>query len=87
MLSRRYVLVSGKSEAEHLDNLRKVLQKLKEHGIRARKSKCSFLKSSVLYLGHRIDFDGIHATDAKLRAITDAPEPKNITELRSFWAY
>ena len=78
------ILVSGKSEAEHLDNLRKVLQKLKEHGIRARKSKCSFLKSSVLYLGHRIDADGIHATDAKLRAITDAPAPKNVTELRSF---
>ena len=57
---------------------------MKEHRIRAKKSKCSFLKMGVQYLGHRIDADGIHATDAKLRAIIDAPQPKNVSELRSF---
>lgn len=38
------ILVSGKTKAEHLENLRKVLQKLKQHGIRVKKSKCSFMK-------------------------------------------
>ena len=61
-----------------------VLQKFKKHGICARKSKCAFCKSSVQYLGHRIDAEGIHATDAKLKAIIDAPSPKNVAELRSF---
>ena len=77
------ILVSGKTAEEHLVNLKRVLQKLKEHGICARKSKCAFCKSSVQYLGHRIDAEGIHATDAKLKAIIDAPSPKNIAELRS----
>ena len=78
------ILVSGKSKEEHLENLQKVLQRLKEHGLRVKKTKCSFMKTSVRYLGHYIDADGIHATDDKIEAIVNAPTPKNVTELRSF---
>ena len=42
------------------------------------------MKTSVQYLGHIIDGEGLHATDAKIEAITDAPAPKNVGELRSF---
>lgn len=78
------ILVSGRMEEEHLENLRKVLQRLQEHGIRAKKSKCAFLKMSVRYLGHVIDANGLHATDDKVKAIVDTPRPKNVAELRSF---
>ena len=50
--------------------------------MRLKKSKCLFMQKSVQYLGHVVDAVGIHATDAKLKAIVDAP--KNVTELRSF---
>ena len=75
------ILVSGRTEEEHLENLCKVLQRLQEHGIRAKKSKCAFLKTS---LGHVVDANGLHATDDKVKAIVDAPRPKNVAELRSF---
>lgn len=52
------ILISGKTEAEHLDNLHKVLQKFKEHGIKAKKSKIK-CKTSVQYPGHVIDADGL----------------------------
>lgn len=78
------ILISGKTEEEHLDNLRRVLLKLKEHGIRAKKAKCTFLKTSVRYLGHVIDADGLHATDDKIKAIVNAPRPRTVAELRSF---
>ena len=42
------------------------------------------MKTSVQYLGHRIDADGLHATEAKLEAIINAPTPRNVPELRSF---
>ena len=42
------------------------------------------MKTSVQCLGHVIDADGLHPTDAKLKAIIDAPTPKNVSELRSF---
>ena len=78
------ILVSGRTEEEHLTNLRKVLERLQEHGIRAKRAKCTFLKTSVQYLGHVIGADGLHATDTKIEAIVNAPSPKNVTELRSY---
>ena len=53
------ILISGKTIKEHDNNLKKVMNKLQEHGLRLKKSKCSFMKSSVEYLGHRLDQEGI----------------------------
>jgi len=78
------ILVTGASEAEHLANLERVLQRLRDHGIRIRKDKCKLMSDCVEYLGHRIDAQGLHATDHKLGAIVEAPPPKNIQELHSF---
>ena len=78
------ILITGKTEAEHLATLKKVLQRLKDHGVRLKLDKCTFMKPSVQYLGHRLDADGIHATDDKIQAITEAPAPRNLQELRSF---
>ena len=74
--------MSGKTEEEHLVNLRRVLQNLQNHGIRAKKAQCTFLKTSVQYLGHIIDADGLHATDAKVDAIVHAPRLMLLCTLR-----
>ena len=39
---------------------------------------------AVVYLGHKIDRDGLHPTDEKVRAIQDAPHPTNVKELRAW---
>ena len=78
------ILVTGRTEREHLETLEEVLRRLKEHGVRMNRAKCQFLAKSVEYLGYRIDEKGLHATDEKLQAITQAPPPKNVQELRSF---
>ncbi len=78
------ILITGTTESEHFHNLEQVLQRLQEHGIRANKAKCSFMRDQVQYLGHRIDAEGIHPTEGKLQAIQQAPAPKNVQELRSF---
>eukprot|EP00731_Ephydatia_muelleri_P035355 Em0116g7a len=78
------ILVTGASIEEHLHTLDKVLSKLAESGLRLKKAKCIFMASSVEYLGHRIDREGLHPTDAKVQAINEAQSPKNITELKSF---
>ena len=76
--------VTGATELEHLHNLEKVLQRLQDHGIWVNKAKCSFMRTEVQYLGHRIDAEGIHPTDSKLQAIQQATAPKNFQELMSF---
>ena len=36
------------------------------------------------YIGHIIDKDGLQPVPEKVRAITDAPAPSNVSELRSY---
>ncbi len=63
------ILISGKTGEEHLRTLDTVFQRIKESGLRLKQEKCFFMKPSVEYLGHRIDSDGLHLTDEKVRAI------------------
>ncbi|CAC5398917.1 unnamed protein product [Mytilus coruscus] len=79
------ILITGSSKSEHLNNLETVLGKIQESGMRLNKDKCVFLAPEVVYLGHRIDQYGIHPVESKVNAITEAPEPKNVTELKSYF--
>jgi len=78
------ILVSGRSEEEQLRRLDGVLKRLEEAGLRLKRKKCSFMTPSVEYLGHKIDQDGLHPMDEKVRAVKEAPAPNNLAELRSF---
>ena len=48
------ILVTGKDIKEHLCNLRGVLRRLEEAGMKVKREKCLFLLSEVEYLGHVI---------------------------------
>ena len=78
------ILVTGTSESEHLQILEQVLTRLEEVGIRLKESKCQFLLPSVEYLGYHISGNGIQPTEEKLRAIRDAPTPRDLSQLKSF---
>ena len=78
------ILITGATPEEHLMNLTEVLDRLSKHGMRLKREKCKFLQDSVEYLGHCIDSDGVHTSPSKVEAISKAPAPKNVTELRSF---
>ena len=81
------ILISGWTMEEHNRNLRAVFMRLRDAGLRLKVDKCEFRKSSISYLGHRIDSEGIHPTQDKVNAICKAPTPKNVSELRSFLAF
>ena len=81
------ILITGLSEAEHLQNLEEVLKRLQQHGIRVKDNKCALKQDSVEYLGHVIDKKGLHTSDKKVKAIQKAPAPKNIKQLKSFLHY
>ena len=55
------ILISGATEEEHNRNLQTVLHKIKSNGLRLKRNKCSFLQTSVSYLGHIIDGEGINS--------------------------
>ena len=78
------ILVTGSTEEAHLRALEEVLSRLERAGLRVKRSKCTFMKSSVTYLGHMIDAEGLHTLDEQVRAIFDAPAPTSTSKLKSF---
>ena len=78
------ILVTGVNDDVHHRNLASVFERLQQHGFRLKQEKCAFMQESVEYLGHRIDAEGLHALPSKVDAIVNAPEPRNVQELRSF---
>ena len=78
------ILITGKTDEEHLKTLDTVLTKLEDEGMRLKQNKCAFLLPKVEYLGHTITAEGLHPDDTKVRAISEAPPPHNVGQLRSF---
>lgn len=78
------ILVTGTSDAEHLQVLEQVLTKLEEAGLRLKESKCVYMAESVTYLGHVIDAQGIHPVQDKVQALQEARAPNNVSELKSY---
>ena len=78
------ILITGKNNEEHLANLAGVLNRLSESGVRLKREKCSFLLPSVEYLGHVISAEGLKTSESKVKAVTNAPTPTSVSELRSF---
>ena len=78
------VIVHGKDNAEHDDNLEKVLQRLREKGLTACLEKCLFRQPSVKFYGLQLSRDGVQPTKDKIKAVLDAPAPTSASEVRSF---
>ncbi|XP_055604564.1 uncharacterized protein K02A2.6-like [Uranotaenia lowii] len=78
------IVVTGSTKREHLTRLGLVFQALLCAGLKLNKEKCEFFKSGITFLGYTIDKNGVRKTDDRIRAIRDAREPQNVTEVRAF---
>jgi hypothetical protein len=61
-----------------------VLQKLREHQLYAKLSKCAFWLKEVSFLGHIITDGGIAVDPSMVRDVLNWSPPKNVPEIRSF---
>ena len=78
------MIISGKTEQDHLNNLEMVLSRLHKHGLRANSSKCEFFHDKIEFCGHEISQDGLHKSQKKIGAVVNAPHPENVSQVRSF---
>ena len=63
------IIIYSQSEEEHEDHLKMVLQRLREHQLYAKLSKCEFWIDEILFLGHIINKYGL------------AVDPKKVTDI------
>ncbi|KAL0811118.1 hypothetical protein ABMA28_010384 [Loxostege sticticalis] len=68
----------------HFNRLNAVFKRLEDSGFTLQKEKCDFFKDEIGYLGHIISKDGIKKAPEKVKAMTDAPIPSNVSQLQSF---
>ena len=68
----------------HLDDLKLVLERLRESRLKLKPSKCHFGQTKIKFLGHVITDAGILPDPDKVKAINSIPAPTNVTKLQSF---
>ena len=78
------ILISGKADPEHLANLEMVLNRLSTAGLKLKLDKCSFMHPGVTYFSYLINGEDVQPVAAKVDAIKDAPEPKDVSHLLAF---
>ena len=78
------ILVYSRSETDHAEHLRIVLQTLKDRELYAKFSKCEFWLKSVAFLGHVISGEGVKVDFQKIDAIKNWPRPTSASDIRSF---
>ena len=78
------ILVASSSIAEHKEHVSRVLKKLADTGLRLTPEKCCFASTEIEYLGHTLTTAGVKPNDAKVTAITEFPQPKDVTSLKRF---
>ncbi|GBG70931.1 hypothetical protein CBR_g8232 [Chara braunii] len=78
------ILVYSRSLEDHLEHLRRVLERLPRAKYKVSRYKCEFVRQELEYLGHFVTPEGISPLSDKIQAIQEWSEPRNITDVRSF---
>ena len=78
------ILIYSKSQEEHEEHLRIVLQILRERKLYAKLKKSEFWLNQVVFLGHVISKDGIIVDPNKIEAVVNWDRPTTVSEVRSF---
>jgi hypothetical protein len=77
------ILIYSKSEEEHVRHLQVILQRLRDHQLYAKFSKCAFWLKEVPFLGHIISAEGITVDPNKVQEVLDWKSPRSVTQIRS----
>ena len=78
------ILITGRTDEEHLANLNLVIERLESRGLKCKLEKSKFFEKSVVYLGHLVSAEGIKPVGEKVDKLKRVPPPKNVEELISF---
>ncbi|WMV38090.1 hypothetical protein MTR67_031475 [Solanum verrucosum] len=77
------ILIYSRSENEHMNHFRIVLQVHKDHQLYVKFSKCALLRS-IAFLGHIVSSKGIEVDPKKMDLVKGWPRTLTPTDIRSF---
>ena len=77
------ILVYSRTLEEHKMHVKKTLEILRNSKLYAKVTKYSFFQQEVDYLGHVVGISKVKPDPAKIKAIKEWKQPKNMKEIRS----
>lgn len=77
-------VVHGRNQEEHDQRLHAVLRRLQSSGLTLNPLKCQYNMDQIVFMGILLSEKGIGPTAERVRAVVEAREPENVTELKSF---
>ena len=78
------LIIFSKSWGDHVRDVKNVLKRLQEAGLKAKISKCYFGMEELVYLGHRVSGKGIEVDTEKVAAVQRMKAPVNAKQVKSF---
>jgi len=75
------------SHEEHVEHVRKVLQRLQEHELYVKLEKCEFSVQRTNFLGFIISPEGVEMDPARIATIIDWPVPKSVHDIQVFLGF
>ncbi|KAK3084611.1 hypothetical protein FSP39_016239 [Pinctada imbricata] len=81
------MVVLGKSAQEHVENLRVVFERFRQHGLKLKPKKCDIFLPEVEFLGRTVNAQGVHMGDQYIKAVRDWKVPTNTKEVERFLGF
>jgi hypothetical protein len=78
------ILIYSKNSEEHAKHLHVILQRLRDHYLYAKFSKCEFWLDTVKFLGHTISANGTSVDPSKVQEVMNWKPPTSVHQIRSF---
>ena len=78
------LLVFSHTPEEHIGHLHMVFDILRREQLKLKLRKCEFFKQELKFLGHLVSAKGMRPDPAKVKVVTDWPQPRSVFDVRSF---
>jgi len=78
------IIIASRSAEEHLQHLEAVLQRLQQHQLIARESKCAFFQTEIQFLGYKFSAKGKEVDPSKTQALLKIAPPSTVHALQQW---
>ena len=81
------ILIFSKSETEHAEHVRQVLERLRQYSLYVKLSKCAFSVKEVEFLGFIVSTAGVKMDPSRVVAIQEWQRPKSYHDIQVFLGF
>ena len=71
-------LFGGDKLEEHNNNLKKLIQRILDSGLKIKANKCKFVITKIIFSGHVLSTEGISPDPEQIKSISPLQVPTNI---------